>query len=151
MSDGAKAVPLTELLRKVPAGARHFEEDADGYATTHHPVGRMCHEAADEIERLRAQVAALQEDAIRTQNEVVMPLRAQVAALQAERDRAVEQSLESAAAVLRAVAERDGLRALLIRAIVLVVRYRRETPLGHQPHMIADVAEQFITDAQGVK
>ena len=38
-------------------------------------------------------------------------LSAQVAALQAERDRAVEQSLESAATVLRMQAERDALRA----------------------------------------
>lgn len=118
--------------------------------------GDLYDAAADEIERLRAQVAALEareprrpdllerlsyhalerddltvEDCIeylangwtrvhgRTERQMVMQLlhlmaggyaSEREAALEAERDRAVEQSLASAAEVLRLVAERDALR-----------------------------------------
>ena len=47
--------------------------------------------------------------------------------LNAEKDERIEQ-LE---------AERDELLAL-------VIRYRKETPLGHQPHMIAHLADAAI-------
>ena len=46
-------VPLTESLRRVPAQARIFIEAATGCGTTSLPVGEFCHEAADELIKLR--------------------------------------------------------------------------------------------------
>lgn len=45
------AVPLHELLRSIPADARLIVEAE--LSSTSHPVGRLAHTAADEIERLR--------------------------------------------------------------------------------------------------
>ena len=51
---GAQQTPLTDLLRSVPEDAcanyRHNK-----FLSQHIPYGRMCQEAADEIERLRAE------------------------------------------------------------------------------------------------
>lgn len=49
----AAQTPLTELLRSVPRDARLALDDGP-YSTTYHPVGDLCHTAADEIDRLRA-------------------------------------------------------------------------------------------------
>lgn len=54
---------------------------------------------------------------------------------------------DHAAAVAAAVtAERERLN----RAIELLRRYRNETPIGHQPHMIAAQVDDFLrqTDTQ---
>ena len=54
MTDIAAQTPLPDLLRKVPAGERLTIEHSP---TSHSfiPIGRMAHEAAAEIERLRAE------------------------------------------------------------------------------------------------
>jgi hypothetical protein len=49
--EDAKAVSLLELLRGVPKDARLIT-DHGPFETSVQPVGRYCHEAADEIERL---------------------------------------------------------------------------------------------------
>ena len=54
---------------------------------------------------------------------------------QLEKDAACYRWLRDQLAV--AQAERDELLAL-------VIRYRKETPLGHQPHMIAHLADAAI-------
>jgi len=36
------------------------------------------------------------------------------------------------------------------KAIALLRRYRAETPLGHQPHMIAHVVDEFLRAAETV-
>jgi hypothetical protein len=41
-------------------------------------------------------------------------------------------------------ADNTRLRKDLLEATALVTRYRKETPLGNQPHMIAHVADDFI-------
>lgn len=46
-----------------------------------------------------------------------------------------------------AEAENARLRDTLYKGVALVARYRRETPLGNQPHMIAHVADDFILHA----
>jgi len=51
MSEQPKAVSLLELLRGVPKDARLIT-DHGPFETSYEPVGRYCHEAADEIERL---------------------------------------------------------------------------------------------------
>ena len=60
MSIEAKQTPLVDLLRGIPKDARwvHDEYDAEGrsVSTQFVPVGRMMHEAADEIDRLRAAI-----------------------------------------------------------------------------------------------
>lgn len=68
MTDAAQ-VPLHELLREVPADARMVIDDADGMGTQYIPVGRYCHEAADELERLteRAERAEAERDALALQ------------------------------------------------------------------------------------
>lgn len=53
MTDGVNTVPLVELLRKVPKDARIAFDDGP-HSTYYCPIGRHCHEAADEIERLQA-------------------------------------------------------------------------------------------------
>lgn len=64
---GPCAVPLTELLRKIPSAQRLMWTEEDGLKATHYvPVGRYAHEAADEIERLRTELAAVREDAVET-------------------------------------------------------------------------------------
>lgn len=52
MMEQAYQTPLIDLLRGVPKDGRDMYE----HDTTHHqnvPYGRLCHEAADEIESLR--------------------------------------------------------------------------------------------------
>lgn len=44
-------------------------------------------------------------------------------------------------------AERDALAARLAEALRLLRRYRTETPLGHQPHMIAHEADAVLRTA----
>lgn len=44
--------------------------------------------------------------------------------------------------IVRCVNAHDGLVALL-------TRYRNETPLGHQPHMIAHEVDEALAKAQG--
>lgn len=41
-------------------------------------------------------------------------------------------------------AEVEGLRARITKMEGLLRRYRNETPLGHQPHMIAHVVDQVL-------
>lgn len=47
-TDGPAAVPLRELLRSIPTDARLIVED--GLSSTSHPVGRLAHTAAAEID-----------------------------------------------------------------------------------------------------
>lgn len=46
-------------------------------------------------------------------------------------------------------AEIAELRRLLGVALDLLVRYRNETPLGNQPHMITDSTDKAITEIEG--
>ena len=46
----AYETPLAELLKTVPKDARFVEEEE--FSSTYHPVGRLCHEAADRIAEL---------------------------------------------------------------------------------------------------
>jgi len=46
------------------------------------------------------------------------------------------------------IAELEAQRDELLQ---LVIRYRNETPLGHQPHMIAHVADEAIARVKGIK
>ncbi len=58
VSDNACKTPLIDLLKSVPADARATYEH---HPTAHSniPYGRLCNEAAAEIERLRAENAEL--------------------------------------------------------------------------------------------
>lgn len=40
--------------------------------------------------------------------------------------------------------ERDTLRTQLAEARELLTRYRKETPIGYQPHMIAHIADAWL-------
>lgn len=55
MTDKAYAVPLHELLARVPRDARLVIDDPDGMGTQYIPVGRHCHEAAEELRARLAQ------------------------------------------------------------------------------------------------
>ena len=57
----AYAVPLHELLVKVPRNQRLEIEFDKGYGTSYIPVGRYCHEAAAELRRLHEEVQQWQE------------------------------------------------------------------------------------------
>ena len=57
----ALKVPLVELLESVPENARLSVDDEDGYRTTYHPVGRLCHEAA---KALRVRLAQPEPDPV---------------------------------------------------------------------------------------
>jgi hypothetical protein len=48
--------PLVELLKTVPKDARFVEEEEE-FSSTYHPVGRLCHEAADRIAELEAKLS----------------------------------------------------------------------------------------------
>lgn len=45
----SQQVPLIELLRNVPKNSRLIVDSADGMGSTFHPVGRLCHEAAEAL------------------------------------------------------------------------------------------------------
>lgn len=57
----AKQTPILDLLRDVPADARQVYEH-DSMHSQNIPFGRLAAEAADEIARLRAEVAGLREE-----------------------------------------------------------------------------------------
>lgn len=57
----AKQTPLTELLRRAPRDMSILHESPDQQGTMSTAVGRLMHEAADEIERLRAALVAAME------------------------------------------------------------------------------------------
>jgi len=68
VSEQSKQTPLVDLLRLVPADFRcEWESDwaEDGRCIGHSrgPVGRHCHMAANEIERLNAHLATVQKQA----------------------------------------------------------------------------------------
>ena len=48
----AQQVPLIQLLRRVPENAKLIVDNADGMGSTFHPVGRLCHEAAEALAQL---------------------------------------------------------------------------------------------------
>ena len=52
-----------------------------------------------------------------------------------------------AAALLRRETERDAALAREKRLLALLRRYRNETPLGHQPHMIAAEVDAALAEA----
>jgi hypothetical protein len=52
------------------------------------------------------------------------------------------------AALKPMLAERERLREALSHAEQVLTKYRDETPLGHQPHMIALVADRAISAAR---
>ena len=51
----AKQTPLTDLLRRVPHDMSVVHESPDQQGTMNTAFGRLMHDAADEIERLRAE------------------------------------------------------------------------------------------------
>ena len=51
----AKKTPLVDLLRGVPKSDRAIVQH-DEFSTSYIPIGAMCHNAADEIERLHKQI-----------------------------------------------------------------------------------------------
>lgn len=57
----AKQTPLPDLLRRVPHDMSVVHESPDRLGTMSTPVGRLMHDAADEIERLRAALIAAME------------------------------------------------------------------------------------------
>ena len=57
----AYAVPLHELLVKVPRSQRLEIEFDEGHGTSYIPVGRYCHEAAAELRRLHEENQQWQE------------------------------------------------------------------------------------------
>jgi hypothetical protein len=50
-------VPLVELLERVPKDARFWVEEK--HSSTHYPVGRLSHEAAEMLRQLQAENEAL--------------------------------------------------------------------------------------------
>ena len=49
--DEALEVPLIELLKNVPKTARLIVDNLDGISSTSHPVGNLCHQAAEALEQ----------------------------------------------------------------------------------------------------
>lgn len=89
--------------------------------------------AADRIEELEAE-----RDEYRIKHEVACS----TLELVKERRDAVQRALAAQCKHTKDLeAERDELLAL-------VIRYRKETPLGHQPHMIAHLADAAIAKGE---
>ncbi len=66
MSNQPCAVPLIELLARIPADARYSYTETDGLKATHFiPVGRYAHEAVAELASLRRELAEVKADAAR--------------------------------------------------------------------------------------
>ena len=94
---------------------------------------------------------------------LISDLRTQVAALTAERDELRAKLRASEDAVWEtyeignrfrnraeeAEAKNERLRERVADATELILRYRNETPLGNQPHMIAHLADAWLAAAQG--
>ena len=55
---------------------------------------------------------------------------------------------EVQAETMRLQTKYDQLKADRDELLALVIRYRRETPLGHQPHMIAHLADAAIAKGE---
>ena len=51
--------------------------------------------------------------------------------------------------VTKAAAELRRLHEVNAELMALLIRYRKETPLGNQPHMIAHLADAAIAKATG--
>jgi hypothetical protein len=49
--DEALEVPLIELLKAVPKTARLIVDNLDGISSRSHPVGHLCHQAAEALEQ----------------------------------------------------------------------------------------------------
>lgn len=75
-------------------------------------------------------------------------LRADNASLTAERDQARDELTTLSCSAGYTLSDQRKciveLTGALREATALLVRYRRETPLGNQPHMIAHVADDFL-------
>ncbi len=102
--------PLLDLLLDVPVNAVGGFEDAD--KVWHHtPYGRLCHEAAKEIESLRAKLAELEQEnhnlnwALGTEGYTQMATPEQ----QAESDAAIKKGLEFIANLKRKKSAFDAL------------------------------------------
>lgn len=110
--DQPKAVPLVELLRKVPKIARHREEDGQ-FSTSFYPVGRYCHEAAAEISRLTSELetSRLRQGLCKVKYFVTSLADAQVVALEALAQPSAPPA-EQAAAVKGAERERATLQLI---------------------------------------
>ena len=52
-------VPLVELLERVPKDARFWVEEK--HSSTHYPVGRLSHEAAEMLRQQQAEIEALKD------------------------------------------------------------------------------------------
>ena len=65
----AKQTPLTDLLRRVPHDMSVVHESPDQQGTMNTAIGRLMHDAADEIERLRAERDEYREAARTWENE----------------------------------------------------------------------------------
>lgn len=55
-----------------------------------------------------------------------------------------ERHYQCGAAVLQLERERDTARETLHKVTTLLRRYRTETPIGHQPHMIAHEVDAVL-------
>jgi hypothetical protein len=60
----AQEVPLIELLKRIPENARLIVDSGDGMSSSYHPVGYLCHKAAQALAEAEKQepVAIVMED-----------------------------------------------------------------------------------------
>ena len=64
MNTQAQEVPLIELLKAVPKTARLIVESEDGISSRAHPVGDLCHKAAEALEQPAQEPVAWMKSAI---------------------------------------------------------------------------------------
>jgi hypothetical protein len=75
-------------------------------------------------------------------------LRAESASREGWPDTLLDEAADQLEALKPMIAERERLREALSHAEQVLTKYRDETPLGHQPHMIALVADRAISAAR---
>ena len=115
-----------------------FGEDTKRASCYRHTLAKVGSfgELCAEITTLKATLAA-KEQTLRTVED-------ECAALRAELSKARDMLMDGASMLLAARAEREGRVTVEADAYDLLVRYHNNTPLGHQPHMIAMEADEWI-------
>lgn len=61
-------VPLVELLKSVPNDARFVQEEE--FSSAYHPVGTLCHQAADRITELEKRLDDMAGELMSLENQI---------------------------------------------------------------------------------
>ena len=75
----AQEVHLIELLKRIPENAKLIVDSGDGMSSSYHPVGYLCHKAAEALESQErpSNVVLVPQDKLKKMQEELKHLRAE--------------------------------------------------------------------------